>query len=82
MYALGQSVLAAYSCADQPGGSGVATATGTVANGAPIDTSSFGSTPSRCSATDGAGNTATKVVTYSVAYDFDGFFWPVKNPPT
>jgi hypothetical protein len=32
-------------------------------------------------ATDGAGNPARKSVTYSVVYDFDGFFWPVKNPP-
>ena len=81
VYGLGDSVLADYSCADQPGGSGLATCTGTVANGAPVDTSSFGSHTFEVHATDAAGNPATKTVTYSVAYDFDGFFWPVKNPP-
>jgi hypothetical protein len=81
VYGLGDRVLADYSCADQPGGSGVATCTGTVANGAPVDTSSFGSHTFEVHATDAAGNPSTKTVTYSVAYDFDGFFWPVKNPP-
>jgi hypothetical protein len=81
VYGFGDRVLADYSCADQPGGSGVATCTGTVANGAPVDTSSFGTHTFEVHATDGAGNAATKTVTYSVAYDFDGFFWPVKNPP-
>ena len=81
VYGFGDHVLADYSCADQPGGSGVATCTGTVANGDPIDTWSFGTHTFEVHATDGAGNPATKTVTYSVAYDFDGFFWPVKNPP-
>ncbi|MET0614520.1 MAG: PxKF domain-containing protein [Thermoleophilaceae bacterium] len=81
VYGLGDRVLADYSCADQPGGSGVATCTGTVAKGAPIDTSSFGAHTFEVSATDGAGNSATKTVTYSVVYEFDGFFWPVKNLP-
>jgi hypothetical protein len=81
VYGLGDSVLASYSCSDQPGGSGVATCAGTVANGDPVDTSSFGSHTFEVHATDGAGNPATKTVTYSVVYDFDGFFWPVKNLP-
>jgi hypothetical protein len=81
VYSLGQIVAAAYSCADQPGGSGVATCVGTVANGAPIDTSSFGTHSFEVHATDGAGNPASKTVSYSVAYDFDGFFWPVRNLP-
>ena len=81
VYGFGDRVLADYSCADQPGGSGVASCTGTVENGKPIDTSSFGSHTFEVQATDGAGNRATKTVTYSVSYDFDGFFWPVKNLP-
>jgi hypothetical protein len=81
VYGLGDSVLAAYSCADQPGGSGVASCTGSVENGKPIDTSTFGAHTFEVQAADGAGNRATKTVTYSVAYDFDGFFWPVKNLP-
>jgi hypothetical protein len=81
VYSLGEEVLAAYSCSDQDGGSGVATCDGTVPNGKEIDTSSFGTHSFEVHATDGAGNPASKTVSYSVAYDFDGFFWPVKNLP-
>ena len=81
VYTLGQSVAAAYSCADQPGGSGVATCAGPVANGAPIDTSSFGVHTFEVTTSDRAGNSASRTVSYSVAYDFDGFRWPVKNLP-
>ena len=81
VYTLGQSVSAAYSCADQPGGSGVATCAGTVANGAPIDTASFGVHTFEVTTSDHAGNSASRTVSYSVAYDFDGFRWPVKNMP-
>ena len=81
VYGFGDRVLADYSCSDQPGGSGVASCDGTVAKGAEIDTKSFGTHTFEVHATDGAGNPATKTVTYSVAYDFDGFFWPVKNLP-
>jgi hypothetical protein len=81
VYALGQRVLASYACEDQPGGAGVASCSGTVASGAPIDTDDFGQHTFEVKSTDNAGNTATRVVNYSVAYDFDGFLWPVKNPP-
>jgi hypothetical protein len=81
VYALGQSVPASYSCEDQAGGSGVASCSGTVANGAAIDTSSFGEHSFEVTTSDNAGNTASRVVTYSVAYDFDGFLGSVKNPP-
>ena len=81
VYGFGDRVLADYSCADQPGGSGVASCTGTVAKGESIDTSSFGTHTFEVNATDGAGNPASKTVTYTVVYDFEGFFWPVKNPP-
>jgi Bacterial Ig-like domain (group 3) len=81
VYSLGQSVVAAYSCEDQPGGSGVASCHGTVPSGASVDTSSFGVHSFEVSASDGAGNTSSKVVTYTVAYEFDGFKSPVKNTP-
>ena len=81
VYTFGQNVAAAYSCEDQPGGSGVATCEGTVANGTQIDTSSFGPHSFEVHAVDGAGNSATRTVSYTVAYDWDGFFWPVKNMP-
>jgi hypothetical protein len=82
VYSLGQRVAASYSCQDQAGGSGLASCDGSVANGAPIDTSSFGEHSFEVRAADHAGNTASKVVTYTVRYDFDGFRWPVKNAPT
>jgi hypothetical protein len=81
VYSLGDSVTASYSCSDQAGGSGVAGCVGTVPNGARVDTSTFGAHTFEVRATDGAGNTASKTVTYSVAYDFDGFLFPVKNLP-
>jgi hypothetical protein len=52
-----------------------------VPNGAPIDTDGFGPHSFEVTSTDNAGNTATRVVNYSVAYDFKGFLWPVRNPP-
>jgi hypothetical protein len=81
-YSLGQRVVAAYSCVDQEGGSGVASCAGTVPSGAPVDTSSFGQHTFEVTASDNAGNTTSTAVTYTVAYDFDGFRWPVKNSPT
>jgi hypothetical protein len=81
VYPLGHRVLAAYSCADQAGGSGVASCEGTVPNGTPIDTSRLGTHSFEVRAADNGGNSATKVVTYRVAHAFGGFLWPVKNPP-
>jgi hypothetical protein len=81
VYEIGQEVAASYSCVDQPGGSGVASCTGTVANGAPIDTSSLGEHSFEVTSSDRAGNTGSKVVSYVVGYDFDGFMAPVKNTP-
>ena len=34
------------------------------------------------STTDNAGNHDSMSVTYSVVYDFDGFLWPLENPPS
>ena len=82
VYVLGQRVLAAYSCADQAGGSGVATCEGPGADGAAIDTSTVGAHSFEVRTTDNAGNPGSRTVSYSVVYDFDGFFWPVKNLPS
>lgn len=71
-YPLGASVPASYSCADEAGGSGLATCQGTVASGAAIDTSTAGAHTFTVSAVDGAGNTATQTVDYTV----------VGTPPT
>ena len=81
VYVLGQRVLAAYTCADQAGGSGVATCEGPVANGAAIDTSTVGAHSFEVRTADNAGNADSRTVSYTVVYDFDGFFWPVQNPP-
>jgi hypothetical protein len=77
----GQSVAAGYSCQDETGGSGLASCTGTVANGALIDTSTVGSHTFTVTGTDIAGNSATSTSTYKVVYSFSGFLQPVENLP-
>jgi hypothetical protein len=62
-YALDQIVFASYTCTDA---SGITSCTGTTANGARIDTSSPGSQPFCVAAADGAGNTSSRCVSYSV----------------
>jgi hypothetical protein len=84
-YALGAVVAADYACADAPGGSGVASCTGDVPDGAPIDTAAVGDHTFTVRAVDAAGNDATRSVSYRVeerfAFDFEGFFSPVRNRP-
>lgn len=66
-YLLNQAVSANYTCTD--GGSGVATCSGTVASGSPIDTASVGSKTFTVNATDKVGNVAPpQSVSYSVSY--------------
>jgi hypothetical protein len=79
-YALGSVVKADYTCQD-PGGAGVASCVGDVADGARIDTGSIGTKRFTVTATDGAGNTSRLTHEYTVVYAFSGFFAPVANPP-
>jgi hypothetical protein len=65
-YGRGQTVAANFACADEPGGSGLASCHGTVDNGQPIDTSTLGAKTLTISATDNAGNQTTKVIHYTV----------------
>ncbi|MFB7466179.1 IPT/TIG domain-containing protein [Streptomyces sp. NPDC056224] len=65
-YLYRQPVTASYSCTDAT--SGVASCTGTVPNGSPINTSTLGSRSFTVNATDIATNPSTKAVTYNVAY--------------
>ena len=58
-YVQGQAVTADYGCADESGGSGLVSCTGTVADGAPLNTSVLGTRPFSVTGTDGAGNTNT-----------------------
>jgi hypothetical protein len=80
-YTLGQKVLAGYSCADEANGSGVATCEGTLPVGARLDTSRVGGKTFTVRTSDRAGNAGSRTVSYSVVYDFDGFLWPLVNPP-
>ena len=81
VYRLRDRVVAAYSCTDQKGGSGVTACEGDVANGAPIDTSTPGPHSFQVRTRDVAGNSDSRTVYYTVAYDFDGFLSPVANLP-
>lgn len=72
---LGTAATADYSCSDQT--SGINSCTGTVPDGAGLDTSSVGQKTFTVNAQDNAGNTASAAHTYRVIYNFDGFFHPV-----
>jgi|GEM_PF-6773309 Tol biopolymer transport system component len=77
IFTLGQYVPADYTCFDQAGGSGLASCVGPVAAGAALDTASVGDKTFAVTASDGAGNVAHASRSYSVVYDFSGFFAPV-----
>jgi Bacterial pre-peptidase C-terminal domain len=82
VHPLGEVVAADYSCSDEAGGSGLASCLGTVADGAAVDTSSVGEKAFRVDAVDVGGNTRVARSVYRVVYDFEGFLWPVRNPPS
>ena len=63
-YTVGQVVNASYSCAD--GGSGLASCTGTVANGTALDTATAGSKSFTVTGRDVLGNTTVRTVAYTV----------------
>jgi hypothetical protein len=66
-YLLGQIVAANYSCSD--GGSGVASCSGTVPNGASVNTAVVGANTFTVNATDQAGNSITSSASYTVAFN-------------
>ena len=72
VYLLNQVVAAAFQCTDA--GSGVATCTGPVANGAAINTASVGAKTFTVNATDLAGNTSQQSVNYTVTYGVNALF--------
>lgn len=65
-YLLRQSVTTDYTCTDA--GSGALTCEGTLPSGTGLDTATTGARSFTVTATDIAGNTATKTVEYAVAY--------------
>ena len=75
VFTVGQVVLADYDCADEAGGSGLATCAGPVADGDPIDTS-LGTHTFTVNATDVAGNPGGATATYLVTAP------PDVTPPT
>lgn len=66
-YAFGQKVRADYSCADDPNGPGVSSCTGTVPNGALIDTSQPGPQRFTVTAVSKDGGIGSDTVFYTVA---------------
>jgi hypothetical protein len=62
----GQPVAVTYTCADEDGGSGIASCTGTTASGGNLDTSQPGTFTYTVTATDEAGNVATLTRSYTV----------------
>jgi 6-phosphogluconolactonase len=85
-YDLGDVVAADYSCADEDGGSGLASCDGDVASGAALDTTTAGPHTFTVTARDAAGNTATVTHSYTVSkpdtgpgYDFGGFLGSIQD---
>ncbi|GAB3055368.1 hypothetical protein GCM10027053_15240 [Intrasporangium mesophilum] len=81
----GQVVDADFTCAEGASGPGLLSSsgcTGTVANGAPIDTSTAGAHSFSATATSKDGQTTTRTVHYSVDYVVTGFAAPIADPPT
>jgi 6-phosphogluconolactonase len=75
IYSANQVVKAAYTCTDAGSGSGIASCTGTVPNGANIDTAPSGTSTAKTfavNATDVAGNPASKAVSYTVSCHYVG----------
>jgi hypothetical protein len=73
---LGTATTATYTCTDNVA---LATCTGTVANGAAVDTSTPGPHTFMVTATDEAGNQTALAVRYTVVYTFMGFHQPTDN---
>ena len=81
-YNLAAAINSNYSC--DGGLSGIATCAGPVASGSPINTATVGPKDFTVTASDRAGNTATRTVSYNVVlpYTFNGFFSPLSPAGT
>jgi hypothetical protein len=76
---LNQKLPARYFCSDA---GGVQTCSGPSPNGGAVDTTTVGTHTFTVTATDFAGHTSTRTVSYVVRYSFSGFLAPIDNPPT
>jgi Bacterial Ig domain len=81
VYLLNEKVPADYRCSDEPGGSGLVSCAGPVADGALVHTASVGQHQFTVAAADAAGNSSMATAAYRVIYDFSGFLWPLRNRP-
>ena len=81
-YTLGQQVWVQFSCDDGIYGSGLHGCRGDLPSGSILDTSTLGSKTFSVTAYDRAGNVSRATSTYSVLYDFSGFFSPAAAYPT
>jgi hypothetical protein len=79
-YLLNDVVNASWSTSDG-GGTGVASESGTVPNGSPIDTATVGSKSFTVNTSDYALNSASATATYNVTYGFIGLLPPYVAPP-
>src|SRR5258706_10573993 len=66
-YAPGQAVDASYSCTDPDGPGDVASCSGPVASGTPIDTFTAGAHTFTVTSTDQVGNRSSQTVSYTVS---------------
>ncbi|HUF05600.1 MAG TPA: LamG-like jellyroll fold domain-containing protein [Aridibacter sp.] len=71
-YLLNQAANVSFSCSDAM--SGVASCSGTAADGSVLDTSSTGAKSFTVNATDNAGNTASATVNYTVEYVVEALY--------
>ncbi|GCD88207.1 hypothetical protein NLS1_02130 [Nocardioides sp. LS1] len=91
-YVYGRSVPVTFSCADETGGSGLASCTGVIAaggttrsvppSGGTVNTTLVGAQTLTVTATDVAGNQRRTTTAYTVVYPFAGFFSPVASTGT
>ena len=79
IFTLNQPVTPDFACTDE---GGIRTCTGATLVAGNIDTTTPGAHSFTVTATDLAGNTVSKSVSYVVQYRFQGFKPPVDNPPT
>jgi streptogramin lyase len=75
VFTVGEVVLVDFGCADEVGGSGLATCDGPVPSGTAIDTS-LGTHTFTVSATDVAGNSAVRTTSYAVLGELGGSLRP------
>jgi hypothetical protein len=78
-YQLSSSQTATFSCSDPGSLSGLASCDGSVANLSSLSTTPVGPHSYSVNTADNAGNTASKTVTYSVGYRWDGFMQPIND---